>query len=325
MAAIPSSLQATQPGLVTDTRSLDSLRSRAAHDPKGSVREAAKQFESLFMGELMKSMRATTLKADSEDGGMGAGGGGGGAGGMATEMLDQQFASKMSGLPGGLSDAIMKQLERQMGMTPGPIPVATSANNTPAPLSAQPAPTRMPQSGAAGFVQQHSDAARHAEAQTGIPATFLVSQAALETGWGRKEIRHGDGSPSFNLFGIKATGNWKGATAEVTTTEFINGKAQKMVARFRAYGSYAESFADYARLMKDSPRYAGVVRAASAGGPASAASAGSANVQHTTRVADAASGFAHGLQKAGYATDPAYADKLTRVINTTLRLQRLLA
>ena len=319
MAAIPSSLQATPTGLVTDTRSLDSLRSRSAHDPKGSVREAAKQFESLFMGELMKSMRATTLKTESEDGGMGAGGG---AGGMATEMLDQQFASKMSGLPGGLSEAIMKQLERQMGMTPGPIPVTKSANNTLAPLSVQPAPTRIPQGGAAGFVQQHSDAARQAEAVTGIPATFMVSQAALETGWGRKEIRHGDGSPSVNLFGIKATGNWKGPTAEVTTTEYINGKAQKVVAKFRAYGSYAESFADYAKLMKDSPRYAGVVQAASAGSATAHKTAGVANVAD---AGGAASGFARGLQRAGYATDPAYADKLTRVINTTLRLQRSLA
>ena len=319
MAAIPSSLQATPTGLVTDTRSLDSLRSRSAHDPKGSVREAAKQFESLFMGELMKSMRSTTLKTESEDGGMGAGGG---AGGMATEMLDQQFASKMSGLPGGLSEAIMKQLERQMGMTPGPIPVTKSANNTLAPLSVQPAPTRIPQGGAAGFVQQHSDAARQAEVATGIPATFMVSQAALETGWGRKEIRHGDGSPSFNLFGIKATGNWKGPTAEVTTTEYINGKAQKLVAKFRAYGSYAESFADYAKLMKDSPRYAGVVQAASAGSATAHKTAGVANVAD---AGGAASGFARGLQRAGYATDPAYADKLTRVINTTLRLQRSLA
>jgi len=305
MTAIPSSLQATRPGLVTDTRSLDSLRSRAAHDPKGAVRDAAKQFESLFMGELMKSMRATTLKSEGDGDSSG--------GAMATGMLDQQFATQMSGLPGGLSDAIMKQLERQMGMSPGPIPVMKSANNTPAPLGVAPAATRIPQNGAAGFVQQHSDAARQAEAQTGIPATFMVSQAALETGWGRKEIRHGDGSPSFNLFGIKATGSWKGPTAEILTTEYINGKAQKVVAKFRAYASYAESFADYARLMKNSPRYQAAVQAASAG------------AQQPTRVAETASGFAQGLQRAGYATDPAYADKLTRVINTTLRLQRSLA
>jgi len=293
MAAIPATGMSFAPsaGLSTDTRSLDALRARAASDPKAAVREAAKQFESLFMGELMKSMRSTILKEGGDSAGAG----------LATDMLDKQFATQMSGLPGGLSDAIMKQLERQMGMTPGPIPVTRSANDTPAPLAATPVPTKLPQAGAAGFVQQHSDAARRAEAETGIPATFMVSQAALETGWGRKEIRHGDGSPSFNLFGIKAGGAWKGPVAEITTTEFINGKAQKVVAKFRAYGSYAESFADYAKLIKGSPRYAGVVASA-----------------------ESAQGFAKGLQRAGYATDPAYADKLTRVINTTLRLQRSL-
>ena len=298
MTAIP---QNPAGGLSTDTRSLDALRSRAAADPRAAVREAAKQFESLFMNELMKSMRATTLKSDSDGGGAGAS--------LGTDMLDTQFATQLSGQPGGLSEAIMKQLERQMGLSPGPIPFTGSANNTPAPLSATATPTatKLPQAGAAGFVQQHSDAAKAAEAETGIPATFMVSQAALETGWGRKEIRHADGTPSFNLFGIKATGNWKGPTAEVMTTEFINGTAQKVVAKFRAYGSYAESFADYARLMKTSPRYQNVVASASSTAPGS----------------NAAAGFAQGLQRAGYATDPAYADKLTRVINTTLRLQRM--
>ena len=98
------------------------------------------------------------------------------------------------------------------------------------------------------------------------------------------------------------------------TTEYINGKAQKVVAKFRAYGSYAESFTDYARLMKDSPRYQAAVGGAS----------GDRNGR-TVAQADRATAFAQGLQKAGYATDPAYADKLTRVINTTLRLQRSLA
>lgn len=311
MAAIPMNAHALPAGLSTDTRSLDALRARAATDPKAAVREAAKQFESLFMNELMKSMRATTLKADGDSAGAG----------MATDMLDNQFATQMSGLPGGLSEAIMKQLERQMGMAPGPIPVTGSANNTPAPLSVAPAPTKLPQTGAAGFVQQHTEAARLAEAKTGIPATFMVSQAALETGWGRKEIRHADGNPSFNLFGIKAGANWKGPTAEITTTEYVNGKAQKVVAKFRAYGSYAESFADYAKLMKDSPRYQAAVASASSR-TAAASLNGSTD---TRRVAEAATGFAQGLQKAGYATDPAYADKLSRVINTTLRLQRSLA
>ena len=322
MASIPS---LPQSGLAYDSRSLDALRSRAAGDPKAAVKEAAKQFETLFMNELMKSMRSTTMQTGMlENAGSG----------MGTEMLDTQFASQMSGRPGGLSDAIMKQLERQMGLSPGPIPVTGSANNlanglvtgsangAAATLSATPQPTRIPQTGALGFVQQHSGAAQEAEAATGIPAAFMVSQAALETGWGRKEIRHGDGQPSYNLFGIKAGGSWKGPVAEVTTTEYINGKAQKMLAKFRAYGSYAESFTDYAKLMKESPRYQAAVGGAR--GESSGERTGH-TVAQADRAAHSASAFAQGLQKAGYATDPAYADKLTRVINTTLRLQRSLA
>ncbi len=299
MAAIP---QQPLHNLAYDAKSLDALRSRAGADPRGAVREAARQFETLFMNELMKSMRSTTLAGDAVDGDGATSGRQ-----MSTDMLDMQFATQLSGRPGGLSEAIMKQLERQMGLSPGPIPVTGSANNTPAPLVAAPQPTRIPQTGAAGFVQQHDGSARAAEAATGIPAAFMVSQAALETGWGREEIRHGDGSPSYNLFGIKASGSWKGPVAEITTTEFIGGKAHKVVAKFRAYASYAESFADYARLMKSSPRYQAAVGGAAAGGASGSAA------------------FAQGLQKAGYATDPAYADKLTRVINTTLRLQRSVA
>ena len=151
---------------------------------------------------------------------------------------------------------------------------------------------------------EHQDAARQVEAQTGIPAGFLIAQAAHESGWGRRDIRHADGSPSHNLFGIKAGPGWKGAVAEVTTTEYINGRATKVKAKFRAYDSPEAAFADYARLMQNNPRYEQVMAKASSGD---------------------ARQWASGLQRAGYATDPAYADKLTRVINTTLRLQRSLA
>ena len=124
--------------------------------------------------------------------------------------------------------------------------------------------------------------------------------AALETGWGRHEIVGADGTRSYNLFGIKAGPGWSGATVDVTTTEYVNGAAQKLVQKFRAYGSYAESFHDYAKLIGSNPRYAEVLR----------------------QGQDAA-GFARGLQQAGYATDPAYAAKLTRVINHTLAMSRL--
>lgn len=285
MAAVPSSLS-------LDSRGLASLQAQASKDPKAAVREAAKQFERMFMSELLKSMRASTMATGMlEDSGSK----------MGTEMLDDQYASQLSGLPGGLADVIARQLERQMGMAPGPIPATGSANNTPAPLAARAQATRIPQTGAAGFVQQHGAAAEKAEAKTGIPSEFMIAQAAHETGWGRKEVLHADGSPSFNLFGIKAGANWKGPVAEVTTTEYVGGKAQKMVQRFRAYASYEESFADYAKLISESPRYRDTVAGATDAGT-----------------------FARGLQKAGYATDPAYADKLTRVINTTLRVQRSL-
>jgi len=265
----------------------EALRARAATDPKAAIKEVAKQFEALFMQELMKSMRQAQQSMSSglfDNAGTQ----------MGTEMLDTQFATKMTGLPGGLSDAIAKQLERQMG-TPAPLAPAAAAG---APARKEAAGTK----GQADFLARHQDAARAAEAASGIPATFMVSQAAHETGWGRHEIRNADGTSSFNLFGIKAGANWKGKVAEVTTTEVVGGTPRKVTARFRAYDSYAESFADYAKLMKDSPRYRDVV-----------ASAGSAQ------------GFAQGLQRAGYATDPAYADKLTRVINTTLRLARSMA
>ncbi len=275
-------------GLTSDLRSLETIRAKVRQDPKAAVREAAKQFETLFMQELMKSMRATTM-----DSGLLSSSGGE----LATGMLDQQMAGQMAGIKGGLADAIARQLERQMGMAPGPIPPSKPAHTPPI---GQPVdrPTRIPERGAAAFIERHGDAARQAEAATGIPAAFMVAQAAHESGWGRREINHADGSPSYNLFGIKAGAGWRGPVAEVATTEYVGGVARKVTAKFRAYASYAESFADYARLMTSSPRYQGVL------------------------AADSANEFAQGLQRAGYATDPAYADKLTRVINTTLRLQR---
>ena len=269
------------------TDPLATLRSAAARDPKAAIQEAAKQFEGLFMQELMKSMRQATMSSgmlDNEGTQLG------------TEMLDTQFAAKMTGLKGGLSEAIARQLERQMGVAVEN-KLATPAVNT----VVQRTPLRPPAS-AQEFVALHTEAAKSAEGATGIPASFMVAQAAHETGWGKKAIRMADGSNSFNLFGIKAGADWKGATAKVMTTEFVNGQAKKLTQTFRAYSSYDESFADYARLMKTSPRYRDVV-----------AQAGNAQA------------FAQGLQRAGYATDPAYADKLGRVINTTLRLQRSLA
>ncbi|RYY75806.1 MAG: flagellar assembly peptidoglycan hydrolase FlgJ, partial [Comamonadaceae bacterium] len=152
---------------------------------------------------------------------------------------------------------------------------------------------------AAAFLQKMLPHAREAERQTGVPASFILGQAALESGWGKGEIRNADGSNSFNLFGIKATRGWRGGTTQVTTTEFEGGQAHKVKAGFRSYGSYTEAFADYARMLSSSPRYAGVVRSA-----------------------NTAEAFAGGMQRAGYATDPQYASKLARTIQLAQSLQR---
>ncbi len=264
----------------------NALKARAASDPKAAIKMAAKQFEALFMQQLMKSMREATMSSGMLDN----------AGTqMGTEMLDTQFANQMTGLKGGLSDVIMRQLERQMNGSAPPalaVPVAAAA-------AASSEPAARLSSTQSDFVRVHTQAAKAAEADTGIPATFMVAQAAHESGWGKQQIRNADGSSAFNLFGIKAGASWKGATTSITTTEVIDGQARKVIAKFRAYPSYEASFKDYAQLMKDNPRYASVLAAG-----------------------NNADGFAQGLQRAGYATDPAYADKLTRLINTTLRLQR---
>ena len=286
-----------------DAASIQALRSAAVRDPKAAIQETARQFEALFMQQLMKSMREATVSSGMlENEGTKLG----------TEMLDSQYATRMTGLPGGLASAIARQLERQMGVGTPSATAAPAAAGAPARSPSSSSPSTSTTSDAAlsqrqvDFVQSVQSSAKAAEAQTGIPAAFMVAQAAHESGWGRREIKNADGSSSHNLFGVKATGGWTGATTDITTTEWVGGEPQKVTAKFRSYASADDAFRDYAKLMKESPRYAGVV-AQAAQAPMSAASA---------------QGFAQGLQRAGYATDPAYADKLTRVINTTLRVQR---
>lgn len=177
-----------------------------------------------------------------------------------------------------------------MEAAPAPNEVGMSGNLD------EPLPSAPVSSGARSFIEQVWPHAQEVSRTTGIPAHFMVAQAALETGWGKAEPRLPDGRPSHNLFGIKAGPGWHGPSVEVSTTEVVNGLAQREKARFRVYASHAEAFQDYARLLSSSPRYAGVLG---------------------TR--DAVS-FARGLQQAGYATDPFYASKLARIIDgPTLR------
>lgn len=271
-----------------DARGLDALRQQAARDPKQASRQAAVQFESLFMQMVMKSMRDATPKADGSSGDD-----------NFTGMLDAQFARQFSGRAGGLADLLEKQLTRHMQNLPTVSPENQPQPAQPAAPGAAAGTSVSGKSRAAGFLQKMLPHAREAERQTGVPASFILGQAALESGWGRGEMRNADGTPSHNLFGVKAGAGWKGATTEVPTTEFENGQPVRTRAAFRSYGSYTEAFADYARLLASQPRYANVVRGATS-----------------------AEAFAGGMQRAGYATDPQYAAKLARTINQALALQR---
>jgi flagellar protein FlgJ len=287
--------------LAADAKSLGALKMQAGKSSPAAIKETAKQFESLFMRELMKSMREATMKSGMLDSP---------GGDLGTDLLDQQFAVQMSGQPGGLSDLIAQQLTRQMGNA-GAAPANPGENvHSPNTVSAQKAPvstastslgsksTRRPTESQSNFVQKHAQVATEVEKATGIPANFMLGQAGHETGWGKFEIKVKGGASSHNLFGIKAGPGWTGKTADVTTTEFVNGVAQKRVASFRAYDSYADAFKDYARMISESPRYA--------------------KAREQTGSAQA---YASSLQKAGYATDPHYADKLSQAINTTQQIR----
>jgi flagellar protein FlgJ len=165
-------------------------------------------------------------------------------------------------------------------------------SNTATPPTVAPARTAPPET-QRQFMQGHWADAMRAQQLTGVPASFILGQAALESGWGQREIRAADGSPSYNLFGIKAGPGWQGKTTQVTTTEYEGGVPRTTVQSFRAYDSYAAAFQDWALTIGRNQRYSGAV-----------ASAGSAG------------GFALGMQQAGYSTDPAYAEKLASVIRT---------
>ena len=282
----------TSAKLALDTQSLEQLRAQAKHSPDQALKAAAQQFESVFLNMMLKSMREATPQDgmfESEQTKMFAG------------MLDQQLAQSMSSRGVGLADMMVKQLSLNMG---GQMPNVDSLRKSSSavlapnhPLTAPPAtamsvlPSAYSENAQQDFVNRMLPFAQQAGQASGVPPQLMLGQAALESGWGKREIRMADGSNSFNLFGIKANAGWNGKVAEVMTTEYKNGVAYKQVEKFRAYSSYAEAFQDYAGLISNNPRYADVL-------------------QQGSDVA----GMAQAIQKAGYATDPKYADKLVSIM-----------
>jgi flagellar protein FlgJ len=287
--------------LAIDSKGMSELRQSARAGSPEALKTAATQFESMFVNMMMKSMRDATPQDGLMDNQQTK---------MFTTMLDQQTSQSIAKKGIGLADVLVRQLSKtlppQDGLAVDPAmaralldqarlqrsieasggaasPVAPGAADKPAHVRA--------------FQEKLASHAEEASRTSGIPAKFMLGQAALESGWGRREIKGRDGSNSHNLFGIKAGPDWKGRVVETTTTEYVNGKAQARVEKFRAYDSYADSFKDYARLLSSNPRYEKAL-----------AAAGSTD----------AAGFARGLQQAGYATDPNYATKLAGIIKRTL-------
>jgi peptidoglycan hydrolase FlgJ len=279
----------TYNGLAVDSQSLDSLRTQAKQAPDKALAAAAKQFEAVFMGMLLKSMRDATPQDGMFDTEQTK---------MFTSMLDQQLSQNVGGSRGiGLADMMVKQLSRHVAAPDQDVadsmPGSKAGNKAlQAPAQIKNAiPSAYSENVQQDFVQRMLPHAEQVSRETGIPAHQMIGQAALESGWGRREIYMADGSNSHNLFGIKAGADWHGKVAEIKTTEYHNGVASKPVEKFRAYDSYADAFRDYADLLKNNPRYAKVL-------------------EHSASV----QGFARELQNSGYATDPKYAEKLVQVI-----------
>lgn len=329
------SLQDLSAQLAVDTKNLADLRREARSQSATANKEVARQFEALFLQTVLKAMRDATPQDGMFDSEQTR---------FFQSMHDQQLAQSLATRGGGfgLAALIEKQLSGQQGVAaenspPLPLAATTAATTaaspsvrtekvapgiTPASAASSSIPAAavnaLPQAGmAAGrteetaggqgsgqartrssaaqdFVERVRPHAFEASRKTGIPAHFMIAQAALETGWGKSEPRLPDGGRSHNLFGIKAGKDWLGPRVEVLTHEVVSGVAQSRRAAFRVYASEAEAFQDYARLLTNSPRYAAV-----------------------PGTQDAA-GFAQKLQQAGYATDPRYAEKLTRLIDGSL-------
>jgi flagellar protein FlgJ len=292
--------------LAFDTNGMGELKKSAKAGSPEALKTAATQFEAMFINMMMKSMRDATPQEGMLDNQQTK---------MFTSMLDQQMSQNLAKRGVGLADVLIRQLSAQSANAQalaigGDQNVATSSA-MPSPLAADqllktpgallapsssPSPSgRVQAPHVRAFQDKLGAEADAASRATGIPAKFMLGQAALESGWGKREIKHADGSASHNLFGIKAGAGWKGKVVSAVTTEYVNGAPQTRVEKFRAYDSYADGFKDYAKLITNNPRYEKVL-----------ASAGDA------------SSFAHGLQKAGYATDPHYATKLSRIISHSL-------
>jgi len=310
-----------------DVKGVEAMRMKAIAGDPATLKSLARQFEAMMVQTMLKTARASSLAGADDPFGSStdmkfyhslldqqwaqniASGKGLGLADMLMKQLAQNTATDAAKSASGLPLAgAAKDVANLKGAVDKAMPLDVNALKTvEPPLYREPAarPDDTSDDALQGWGTQASSGedpkqrfieamlphAQAAERATGVPARFVLAQAALESGWGRHEIKAADGTTSHNLFGIKAGSGWDGGAVSAVTTEYRQGLAMKISARFRAYADYAEAFTDYARLLKR--RYQGVVEAGS----------------------DALA-FVRGLANGGYATDPAYAAKLRGVIRS---------
>lgn len=296
-----------------DSHGLNQLRARAVQDQNDqqTLRQVAGQFESLFVNMMLKSMRQASLAEGIFDSSQSK---------MYQDMADQQLASDLSTRGGlGLQDVIMRQLggdryaNSQSAMPGQSFSIDTVAVRPALGIrvnqeiieqirQAKPAESGQAEniisadlpeqfSSPQQFVETLWPHAQQAAKKLGVDPEVILSQAALETGWGQYILSNRQGS-SFNLFNIKAHG-WEGNTISKQALEFRDGKALQEHSQFRAYDSYQQSFDDYVQFLQTQPRYREAL-------------------QHVND----AEAFIEQLHEAGYATDPQYADKIKRIMNS---------
>ncbi len=277
----------------TDLNGLAALKN-APRSPE-AIRAVSQQVEALFLQMMLKSMRdasAADGELDSNETG------------MYQDMFDKQVAltlSKHQDL--GIARLFERQLEGKAAPAAPATPSGLSKAGTALPLphahdrSGNQASEGTTAQHAAEFVSAVLPTIRRVAVSLGVNPLGLLAQAALETGWGKRMARTADGSPSLNMFGIKAGEGWNGARAVADTVEFSGGVATQRRSVFRAYGSIEESVSDFANLLSSSPRYREAVAAGT-------------NAQ----------AYVQSIAKSGYATDPDYGNKLNRILNSsTLR------
>ncbi|CAK9884677.1 MAG: Peptidoglycan hydrolase FlgJ [Candidatus Erwinia impunctatus] len=232
-----------------DSRSLNDLKRQAGRDPQAHAKEVAKQVEGMFVQMMLKSMRAALpqdglLSTEQTR--------------LYTSMYDQQIGQQIAAKGLGLADMIVKQMA---AATPpdekaGTIAMAldkTVVNSLPPLMVEQWVRRAVPRlslpdasgnSTNSGFIAALLQPAKMASQASGIPHHLILAQAALESGWGQRQIKTADGKPSYNIFGIKAGASWQGKSTTITTTEYENGVAKKVQADFRVYDSYFEALTD---------------------------------------------------------------------------------